>query len=55
MTVKNKSLSHQNVPQSFASQFEMVGVAKITVFQWERGERTSSKKAKILLSKIEED
>ena len=34
---------------------EMVGVGKITVFQWERGERTPSKTAKILLSRIEED
>lgn len=34
---------------------EMVGVVKITVFQWERGERTPSKTAKILLSRIEED
>ena len=33
---------------------EMVGVGKITVFQWERGERTPSKTAKILLSRIEE-
>ena len=32
---------------------EMVGVGKITVFQWERGERTPSKTAKILLSRIE--
>jgi DNA-binding transcriptional regulator YiaG len=34
---------------------EMVGVAKITVFQWERGARTPSKTAKILLSRIEEE
>ena len=34
---------------------EMVGVGKITVFQWERGERIPSKTAKILLSRIEED
>ena len=34
---------------------EMVGVVKITVFQWERGERTPSKTAKILLSRIEDD
>jgi len=33
----------------------MVGVGKITVYQWERGERTPSKTAKILLSKIEDD
>ena len=34
---------------------EMVGVVKITVFQWEKGKRTPSKTAKILLSRIEEE
>jgi len=33
---------------------DMVGVAKITVFQWERGERKPSETARILLSRIEE-
>ena len=34
---------------------ELVGVSKITVYQWERGERRPSKTAKILLTKIEEE
>ena len=34
---------------------ELTGVSNITVFQWERGERTPSKTAKILLSRIEEE
>jgi DNA-binding transcriptional regulator YiaG len=34
---------------------ELTGVSNITVFLWEKGERTPSKTAKILLSRIEED
>ena len=34
---------------------ELTGVSNITVFQWEREERTPSKTAKILLSRIEDD
>ncbi len=34
---------------------EMVGVSKTAVYQWERGERTPSRTAKILLCRIEED
>ncbi len=34
---------------------ELVGVSKTTVYQREREERRSSKTAKILMSKIEED
>lgn len=34
---------------------EMAGVSKITILQWERGERRPSKTAKILLSRIESD
>ena len=34
---------------------ELTGVSNITVFQWEREERTPSRTAKILLSRIEEE
>jgi DNA-binding transcriptional regulator YiaG len=34
---------------------KLTGVSNITVFLWEKGERTPSKTAKILLSRIEED